>query len=68
MARSNLVGVGQGEEACTHLNRCYCRRATKEATAECRKGHEVGEARTCVESHLLRQNDACGDGRDDGGR
>ena len=22
----------------------------------------------CVESHLLRQNDARGDGRDDGGR
>ena len=40
----------------------------KEATAGRRGGREVGEARTCVESHLLRQNDACGDGRDDGGR
>ena len=49
-------------------NRCDCRRATKEATAGRREGHEVGEARACVESHLLRQNDARGDDRDDGGR
>ena len=29
-------------------NRCYCRKATKEATAGRREGHEVDEARACV--------------------
>ena len=44
-------GARQGEEACTHSNRDYCRRATKDATAGRREGHEASEARACVESH-----------------